>query len=93
MDTEPKAWHNAYFTRVRDDGVREGLEEGLEKGLEKGSLIGQRQILLTVLEGFDIPVSARHRFTIERCDDPDQLEAWASKVGRVSSCEELFAGD
>jgi hypothetical protein len=77
MDTGRKPWHNAYYSRVHQDGVEAGREEG-------------RLMLLTVLEGLDIPVSAKDRSRIDFCEDLDLLEAWTAKVARVRSCKELF---
>ncbi|THV30658.1 hypothetical protein [Glycomyces paridis] len=90
MDTERKPWHSAYYTRVHQDGVDEGLEAGREEGREEGRLVQARLMLLRVLEGLGVPVSAKDRSRVEFCRDLDRLEAWTAKAVRVRSCKELF---
>jgi hypothetical protein len=90
MDTEPRTWHNAYFTRVREDGLEEGLQRGLERGLEVGELRYARRTLEVLLERVGIPVSSKVRERIHACDDLGQLEAWTAKVVDARDCRELF---
>ncbi len=89
METESRTWHNSYFTRVREDGVKEGVE----KGLEEGRLIGERQIVVSLLEAYGVDTSLEQLSRIATCKDSDQLKLWAARASRVRTCDELFAED
>ncbi|MBE3012513.1 hypothetical protein IL992_25445 [Microbispora sp. NEAU-D428] len=51
---------------------------------------GQIKSIFSVLDarGLEIPEDARER--IRRCEDPNQLDAWARKAAVITSVDELF---
>ncbi|MFI7627622.1 hypothetical protein [Microbispora rosea] len=52
---------------------------------------GQIKTILNVLDSRGLEVSDDTRERIQRCEDTNQLDAWARKVGTITSVEELFA--
>ncbi len=58
---------------------------------DQGRTEGEIKAIFLVLDarGLDISDDARER--IQRCEDPNQLDAWVRKAAIVTSADELFA--
>ena len=58
---------------------------------EKGEARGEVKTILLVLASRGLELSDEARERIQRCEDLNQLDAWARKVAIITSVEELFA--
>ena len=67
------------------------VDKGEAKGELKGEVRGEIKAILAVLESRGLEISDDARERIRQCEDLNQLEAWARKVGIVTSTDELFA--
>jgi len=69
----------------------EGLAEGLAEGRTEGRTEGKQGTLLAVLQARGFSTSEKELATIQRCEDPAQLDAWAAKAVTASSVQEVLA--
>jgi hypothetical protein len=67
-----------------------GKAEGRAEGHAEGQIAEAAKIILMVLSGRGVCVSPAARDRITACRDLAQLEAWAQRVGVVSTGAELF---
>jgi hypothetical protein len=70
--------------------LRRMMEGANARGKAEGRAEGEARMLLAVLAARGVDVSEEDRERINRCTDPDQLEAWGSKAAVATTIKELF---
>jgi hypothetical protein len=72
-----------------DRGITLGMQKGIEQGIQQGRLLGQRQILLHVLEARFGVVSSSQKARIESAN-PDALVEFLPTLGNYASLDQIL---